>query len=260
MGWTDYLNPIYDAKKLMGVGTAPTQGGVGGAHADQTWALVPIPGTNFSYDPATGQTYQTKDAYGRDLGATAVVKDPNLAQIGAGAQVTQQGFLDQQAEAQRQAAATRAGQTGLAADYASVIQGNAPSVAGIQFAHGLQQIGQQQQSMAAGANGQNAFAARRAAAMNTARAGIDANADAATLRANEINAGRTGLAGLYGQEATADAAANRTATDAALGYGTIAQKAISDREEINAGINKSNSEATAGLVGGLGQAAIKGAA
>lgn len=233
------LGPVND---FLGT-SVPTQPGVGGARPQDAWALQPIPGTNYSYDPVTGQTYLN----GTD--GTQVAAAPNLAQVGAGAQATQQGFLGQQAQAVQQAAATRAGQGGLAADYLATIAGRTPSVAGLQLSQGLNQIGQQQQSQAAAANGQNAFAARRAAAMNTARAGIDANGQAAILRAGETNAARTGLANLYGQESQADTAANKIASDTSLGYGNLTERAIGDREGVNQKAQEDNAKNNQNLFG-----------
>lgn len=261
-------DPLTGAQNSLGMGTPDVNtnpaGNVGDARPDTAYALQRVPGTNFSYNPATGQYYQsayTDPNTGQtvDLGATQVAQAPNLPQQGAGAAINQNNFLQQQSDIQARMAATRAGQTGLAQNYLASIYGAGPSIAQTQLNTGMNRIAQDQNSMAAGAGGQNAFAARRAAAQNTARAQGDLSGQLALTRANEVAASRTGLANLYSGEAAADQGANSTATAAALGYGGLGEKTEADRLAANneavknsLEANKQDNEAKGSLLKGGG--------
>jgi hypothetical protein len=167
----------------------------------------------------------------------------------------QQLYLQQQQDAQQRAAQTRAGQTQLAGNFQQVVDGRAPSVAGVQLTTGLGRIAADQNAMAAGAGGQNAFAARRAAAGNVSRAQGDLSGQQALVRAAESAAGRSGLSQLYGSMAGADQAASQTATGAGLGYGSLAEQAEADRIGANQRAAEANAKGNAALLGGIGSAA-----
>lgn len=261
-------DPLTGTQDYLGMSTPNVPqnpgGDVGAAQPDTGYALQKVPGTNYSYNPMTGQYYQSTTIDPRtgqaiDMGATSVAAAPNLAQQGSGAAINQQTFLQQQADAVARMQATRAGQVGLQTDYQGVIRGAGPSVANAQLYSGMNRIAQDQASQAAGANGQNAFAARRIAAQNTAHAQGDLSGQAAQLRAQEVAAARTGLASLYGNEASADAAANSTATGAAVNYGALGEKAENDRVAANqAAVNanlqasKQDNETKMGIAKGAG--------
>jgi hypothetical protein len=231
----------------MGMPNVPQNpgGDVGAANPNETPYLQPVPGTNFSYDPRTGQYYQSSMTDPRTgqsvpLGASTVAAAPNLAQQGSGDAVLQQMYVNQQQQALDRMNATRTGQNQLAQNYMATIYGGGPSIAGSQLQTGMNRIAQDQNSMAAGANGQNAFAARRAAAMATARAQGDLSGQLAIQRAQELQAARAGLAGLYGSESTADQAASNTAVSAGLGYGGLGERSEADRLAANqAAVNAS---------------------
>ena len=245
----DPLTGLQNSLGLSVSGNPTNPGGdVGAARPDDYNFTQQIPGTNFSYDPASGQYYQTtvrdpRTGQPTPAGTTQVAQAPNLAQQGSGAAINQLNFLQQQQDVINRMAATRAGQRGLEGDYQGAIRGTGPSVAATQLYGGLNRIAQDQASQAAGANGQNAFAARRVAAQNTARAQGDLSAQAAQLRAQETAAARTGLANLYGSEAQADQGANQTATGAALGYGSLGEKSEADRLAANQAAIDSNLKA-----------------
>jgi hypothetical protein len=251
----DEFDPIGGARDALGLGVPQNPGGsVGAAQPDKAWALQDVPGTNFQYNPATGQYYQKSytDANGNvhDLQGTQVAAAPNLAQQASGSTVLQQLYLQQQQEAQQRAAQTRAGQTQLAGNFQQVVDGRAPSVAATQLTTGLGRIAADQTAMAAGAGGQNAFAARRAAANNTARAQSDLSGQQALVRAAESAAGRSGLSQLYGSMAGADQAATQTATGAGLGYGSLAEQAEADRIGANQAAAATNAKGSAAILGG----------
>jgi hypothetical protein len=246
-------DPLTGTQNYLGMSTPTVNtnpgGDVGAARPDDVYNLQPIPGTNFSYDPVSGQYYQTQGIDPRTgqpiyMGANTVAQAPNLSQQGSGSAVLQQLYLQQQQQAQARMAATRAGQTGLERDYQAAIQGRAPSVAAAQLYTGMGHIAQDQASQAAGANGQNAFAARRAAAMATARAQGDLSGNLALVRANETTAARSGLASLYGSEAQADQAASSTAAGAGVNYGQLGEKSEADRVAANNEAAKLNLDAS----------------
>lgn len=249
-------DPVTGIQNRLGLNVPGNPGGsVGGARPEDQWALQLVPGTNYAYDPVSGQYYQTggiDPKTGQPIyGATQVAAAPNLAQQGAGATAMQQLYQQQQQDVLARQAATRAGQGTLAADYGAVIAGRAPSVAATQLTQGMGRIAADQASQAAGANGQNAFAARRAAAMNTARAQGDLSGQLALTRAAETTAARMGLAGLYGQEAQADAAAQNVASQTGLGYAQLGEKSEADRTGANEKAAEENLKAKGSILGGL---------
>lgn len=258
-GWSS-AQPYVDPGNLLAGGPKHTDAGtVGGARPQDQWSLQDVPGTNYQYDPVSGQYYQksyTDPATGQviPLGASQTAAAPNLAQQGAGATVMQQLYAQQQQDANARMAQTRAGQLGLEGNYQGVVNGTAPSVAANQLQTGLGRIAQDQASQAAGANGQNAFAARRMAAQNTARAQGDLSGQQALVRANETTAARTGLAGLYGQEAQADAAANGVASQSGLGYGQLGEKSEADRIGANQKSDEEYNKQRASVITGASSA------
>lgn len=251
MGIGDYWNkaqPYLDPGNLLAGGPkSPGGENVGGVNYESQWALQPIPGTNYAYNPVTGQT--------QVIGATGtpeVAGAPNLSQQGATSSTLQQLYLNQYKNAVDNAAATRAGQNTLAGDFRDVIAGRAPSVAETQLQTGMTRIGQDQNAMAAGASGQNAFGARRIAAQNIARASGDLSGQMALTRAAETAAARGGLASLYGQQVQADAAAQNVASGAGLGYGKLGEEAEADRIGANMDADKENAKQRASVLQGAG--------
>lgn len=242
-------SPISYISNALGE-TQPTNyyGSVGGGRPQDQGQFQDVPGTNYQYDPVNG-TYFLKGSNGTTPNAA-----PNLAQEASGATITQQMYLQQQQDALKQAAQTRAGQTGLAQNYQGVIAGTAPSVAQTQLETGMGRIAQDQSAAAAGSNGANAFAARRAAANNVARAQGDLSGQQAMVRAGESTGARTGLSQLYGQESAADVAASKIATDSALGYGGLAEKATAAPIEAEQAAAAGNQKSNQGIAGGIGAA------
>jgi len=254
-GYWNTVQPYLDPGNLLAGGPKQQNAGgsVGGARPQDAYALQAVPGTNYSYDPQSGQYYLTPP--GQNYGATSVAAAPNLAQQGAGATAMQSLYLQQQQDAVARAAATRAGQGALESNLKGVVAGTAPSVAATQLTTGMERIAGDQNSMAAGANGQNAFAARRAAAQNIARSQGDLSGQQALVRAGESAAARSGLASLYGTEAQADTAASNIAAGTALGYGGLGEKAEADRVGANtaaqAEYDKQRASVLMGVGGGL---------
>jgi hypothetical protein len=214
-------DPISGIQDKLGVNVDKNPGGgLAGIDPSHQPYLSPVAGTNYSYDPISGQYI---------VGGQAVAGAPNLQQQGQAANALQQSFVGQYGNAMDRLAQTRAGQTQLAGDYRAAIEGRAPSVAQTQLGIGMNRIAADQNSMAAGASGQNAFAARRAAAQNIARASGDLSGQLALTRAAETAAARSGMANIYGQQTQADVGTAGLAAQAGLGYGNLAEEAERDR-------------------------------
>jgi hypothetical protein len=253
------FDPIGGTRDALGLGVPQNPGGagVGGARPQDETLLQQVPGTNYQYDPVSGQYYQksyTDPRTGQQipLGASTPAAAPNLAQQGSGDAIMQQLYLKEHQDALDRAAATRTGQNTLAQDYSRAIAGMGPSVAGTQLQTGMGRIAADQNSMAAGANGQNAFAARRAAAANTANAQGDLSGQLALTRAAETAAARTGLSNLYNTQSQADTAANSIASTTGLGYGGLGEKSEADRIGANQRAAEANAKGNASVLGGLG--------
>jgi hypothetical protein len=125
-------------------------------------------------------------------------------------------------------------------------------VAGTQLQTGMNRIVNDQNAAAAGAGGQNAFAARRAAAANIARAQGDLSGQLALTRAAETAAARTGLANLYANQSQADTAASALAATTGLGYGGLGERAEADRIGANQRASEANAKGSAAVLSGLG--------
>lgn len=97
-------------------------------------------------------------------------------------------------------------QQGLAQSYQGVLDGSAPSLAQQQQQQGLQQAMQGAEAQAASARGANFQSSQRAAMLGNSTAAQNNNAQAAMLRAQEVDNARSGLSGLLGQTRSADAA------------------------------------------------------
>lgn len=91
---------------------------------------------------------------------------------------------------------TRTDQRWLTDELQAAVRGERPSVAQLQLRDNLGAISAQQQSLAAAAPVSQMGAARRRAAREIARAGVNTNAQAAQLRAQEIAAARGQLGGV----------------------------------------------------------------
>lgn len=174
---------VIDPGNLTGINnpTVPTQPGVGGVASDAR-QLVQDPSTGMFYDPQTGTTYS--DPNGRNP-----VTDPNVAQQVASNFATRSQFLNQLSAVQPQ-------QQALAAHLNAVVNGQAPSVAGMQAAQGMNQIANDQLSQTAGVGGPTAPLARLMAARNTAAAQAQANNAGTIGRVAEQNAAAGQLGGL----------------------------------------------------------------
>lgn len=136
----------------------------------------------------------------------------------------------------------------------NTIRGTAPSVAGTQLAAGVEAGTRAAESMAAGASGANAPAARIAAIQSGGQQSAEANAAAATLRAQEVaEAERTKAQVLHSAGTLATQNAGISAT-AATGAGQNA----AHTGETQAAIDQKNKEAwmnlTANLINGGGNA------
>lgn len=242
-------DPISGLQRKLGLSVDTNPGGsVGAARPEDAAAFQQVPGTTYAYDPISGQYYIDPQTYG----GTQVAGAPNLAQQGSGAAINQQTFLGQQQDALDRIAATRGKMDTLGGNYADVIAGRAPSVAGTQLQTAMNRIVADQNSIAAGANGQNAFGARRAAAANVARAQGDLSGQLALARAAETAAARTGLANLYTGANQTDVASQGIAAQGALGYGRLGEEAEADRIGANQKATEQNMQTKGAIFKGAG--------
>src|SRR5678815_4975114 len=117
------VQPYVDPGNMLSGGPKRTDtGSVGGARPEDYSYLQDVPGTNFAYDPVSGQYYQNKVVDPQtgqvfDTGATNVVAAPNLSQQAAGNTVAQQLYTGNAQDALASLAATRAGMHGLETQY-----------------------------------------------------------------------------------------------------------------------------------------------
>ena len=153
----------------------------------------------------------------------------------AGASANSQAILAGLAGAQQNQQKAANGQLDQVQSLNGVIAGTAPSVAGAQIQQNLGQIAAQQNAAASGMGGQNAFAARRAAAANIGNAQTGAAQAAAINRANEINAAQ-GLKASTLQSIAGNA--NTEANTAIGGAATFGGQALNGQM----GIEKLNNE------------------
>lgn len=146
------------------------------------------------FDPTTGLYYNRRNGmWSTDPGGVNVVASPNLQNQAGQSIALANGLQNRFAQLSGRYDQAYADQGAFVDQLGRVISGGAPSVAGGQLQQGLGQIQAQQNSMASGYSGVNAFAARVATMQNAQRAGSTANQDASLLRAHEIAAARNTL-------------------------------------------------------------------
>ena len=146
-----------------------------------------------------------------------------------------QEFYRQLALLQQHYNEQRLQQAGTARQLDAQIRGTAPSVANTQLMRGVSQIGDAARATTAGASGNNAALGNYGAIQAMGQAQAKANADAAVLRANEINQATMAKANVLGQQqqATGQQTAAATAGGTALsGQQTSAAGKVAD---LNAG-------------------------
>jgi hypothetical protein len=231
MAWYDYLNPSYDYH--VAFDTRPPAG-VGGP-APVPGRLVQDPSTGYYFDPATGTSYI-------DSQGTTPVKDPNVAQQVAQNFQTSRDFLGKLGTYADQQQQAFSGQQRLAGNLQDVINGNGPSVANVQLRSGLDQLSREQLGAAAGASGNNAFAAQRTAMNNIAGMGIQTDQAAAMLRAKEQADARTALANVLNQEQAGAGNMYNTNVSGAQGFGALAGGGEGGRESLTGDIDKANKD------------------
>lgn len=240
---------------------APQQPGVNDAPPPDISRLRKDPITGQMVDPVTGIRYNGVDLSPIGAVQAPAVVNPNVATQVAGASANSQAILAGLAGAQAQQRQALGGQTGQIADLNGVIQGTAPSVAGTQLQQALGQIAATQESQASGHGGQDAFAARRAAAANIGAAQTGASQAAAINRANEINAAQ----GLKAQTLQNIAGNANTEANTAVGGGaTFSGQALNGQmgiEKLNNETNTNNANANnnqkAAIIGDIAGGAIK---
>jgi hypothetical protein len=187
MGAWDWAKDKIDPGDLLHQNNVPNQAGANTGNGDtfDQRNLKQDPTTGYYMDVTTGTIYQSP--YGGN-----VITDPNVAQQVARNFGTSQEIIKGLATARTTGAQALSGQNGLVQDYQSTINGSAPSVAQNQLTQNLGNIQRTQMALASGTGGANAFAAKRAAAANISTGQLSADQAAATLRAQEVNAARTG--------------------------------------------------------------------
>lgn len=199
--WVSKHTPLPDTdwslndtlKNAFGYGNGKQQPGVGGPAPDPS-RLVRDPMTGKYVDPATGTTYT--DATGQ-----TPVAAPNVSQQVALNSQTSRDFLGrlQQSDAEHRQAFE--GQTGLINQLDNTINNrNAPSVAATQLAINNDNNARQAMGTAAGVQGPNAFAARRAALQAVAQGNTGTAQNAALLRAHEVATAQQQKGNVLGQQ------------------------------------------------------------
>jgi hypothetical protein len=136
------------------------------------------PSTGIYIDPVSGATSMDP------LGQTAVT-NPSLVSQAKRNLAVSHGLLDTLGKYGQQFDQSISGEKALSQHLNDVIAGQAPSVAGQQLQQGLGQVRQQADSMASGASGANAGAARLQAIQSGGAAAAGVNQQAAMLRATE---------------------------------------------------------------------------
>lgn len=235
---SDFFNNGY--KRIVDPGqilTSPDnkQPGVGAYGSGNPTALVQDPSTGLFFDPTTGNTYT--DPHGNQP-----VTNPNVAQQVAANFQARTAFLNQLGGVQGQ-------QNALAAHLNNVINGKAPSVAGMQAAQGMNQITGDQLAQTAGVGGPAAPLAHLMAARNIAQAQTAANNTGAIGRVAEQNAATNQLGGLL----------NTMAGQNLEGAGTFAQNSAAGeagQQGLNFQGNQADQERKNKLITGLGGALL----
>lgn len=141
-------------------------------------AYVLDPSTGVYVDPVSGATAMDP------LGQTAVT-NPSLVSQAKRNLAVSHGLLDTLGKYGQQFDQSISGEQALSRHLNDVIAGQAPSVAGQQLQEGLGQVRQQADSMASGATGANAGAARLQAIQTGGAAAAGVNQQTAMLRAQE---------------------------------------------------------------------------
>ena len=194
----------------------------------------------------------TRDLLGLGVSMPGAVTD--LQGQSMGNQRHAQEFQSLQQQALQRLLSTRAQQTQLAGNLYGTIMGQTPSVANAQLMAGLSRIQDQQRSMAAGASGQNAAAARAKAARNIGNAGVDASGQAAMARAQEVANAQNALANLYAGENTTDVGAANSAGNTGVGLANVGEHAASSYGQLESDTNKANAQADKDVAEKGGQA------
>jgi len=246
---------------LARVGEGVATGGLSEAYRYATSAAQApgLPGTptgpapdpsRLQRDPVTGQMVDpvTGARYTDGTGQTAITNPTAATQVaGANATATQilAGLPADQLQ-QRQALDAQKGQV---ASIDQTIAGTAPSVAQNQLTQSLGQINRNVMSQAAGAGGQNAFAARRAAMQTIGANDIAAAQGAATTRAGEVATAQGLKASVLNSLAGNANTQTGQTLDAGENFTNQALTGETDREKTQAGIDTGNTAASSALKG-----------
>ena len=231
-----------------------TQGAVGAqqlrdpATGQPTGQWVSANGTTLNRDPLTGNmTDPTTGNVYTSTGASVV--NPTAAQQVGVASSTAASVLANLPQQQQQQQQALNAQKAQIASIDGTIAGTAPSVAQDQLTQSLGQINKNVESQAAGAGGQNAFAARRAAMQTIGANDIAAAQGAATTRAGEVATAQ----GLKAQALNAIAGNTNTQAaqtlDAGKDFTGLALNGETQREANQAGIDEKNTAASSALKG-----------
>jgi len=222
--------------------------GVGGPAADPT-KLMHDPVTGMYFDPTTGTSYM-------DPSGQNPIKDPNVAQQVSKNVQTSQAFLQQTGADRGMVTQAYNGETGLASSLNNTITNpNASSVAQTQLSSGMDALGRNQLSQAAGVGGPNAAAARRQASLNIGQQGADLVQAKAGVRANEVAGAQGNLATVLGNQASQGH--NQYGTDVGAGgqFATLASGGAAQQQGDVLGVDTANRNRQAQGVG----AALNGA-
>lgn len=220
---------IPKVQDTLGFGASPQQPGVAQGPAPTDGSLVRDPVTGQYVDPRTGTRY----APGPNGEPPNVVNNPNVATQVANANAVGQSIVSALPVAQQHQQTAFGGQQRLVGSYQDVVNGTAPSVAQNQLTGSLNTINRGVLSQASGAGGQNGFAARRQAMQVIGNNSIDAAGKGAIARAAEVDAARTGQAGVLNSIAAGANTQAGQAIQGGLGYSELAQKGQLAQQGLN---------------------------
>lgn len=134
--------------------------------------------------------------HGLGVGNNPLTNTANLSQFVGPNLATAAGLYGQAGQNQGGINQNVTAQQGLVSSLGDVVNGTAPSVAQNQLGQGLGAIQATQQSNAAGASGQNAALANTVAAQQMQQAQVQANQQAALIRAQEVAQARAQQGGV----------------------------------------------------------------
>jgi hypothetical protein len=167
-----------------------------------------------------------------------------------------QRLQNQQLQLQQQQQQTYAGQNQLAGTLQNTITNpNAPSVAMSQLGSGFNQIAGTQMAGAAGASGENAAMAKRAAMQNIAGTQTGLNAQQAQLHAQEVANAQTGLSNLYSTQLGSQNTGQGNDISGATSLAGTTMQGQSTIANNNEKASEANAKANSNLLGTLGGAA-----